>query len=97
MNKKILGAVLGLGVLMTSAAASAHVDVAVGIGVPGGYGGGYGGGYYAPAQPVYVAPQPAYVGYGYGDGWREREWRREQWRHEQWRREHGRERRGYGY
>jgi hypothetical protein len=89
MNKKILGAVLGLGVLMASAAASAHVDVAVGIGVPGGY--------YAPAQPVYVAPRPAYVGYGYGDGWREREWRREQWRHEQWRREHGRERRGYGY
>ena len=46
MNKKILGAVLGLSVLMVSAAASAHVNVDVGIGVPG---------YYAP-QPVYVAP-----------------------------------------
>jgi hypothetical protein len=84
MNKKILGAVLGLGVLMASAAASAHVNVAVGIGVPG----------------AYVAPQPAYVvngdyGYGYHDGWRERERRRE-WRHEQWRHERWHEHHGYG-
>jgi hypothetical protein len=93
MNKKILGAVLGLSVLMVSAAAYAHVDVAVGIGVPG---------YYAP-QPVYVAP-PVAVAYGYGgyggyrdEGWREREWHRREWRHEQWRENHWRERRGYGY
>src|SRR5260370_30104949 len=57
MNKKILGAVLGLSALMVSPAASAHVDVSVGIGVPG---------YYAPA-PGYVAPPPpVVVGYGYG-------------------------------
>src|SRR5471032_268282 len=94
MNKKILGAVLGLSVLMVSAAAYAHVDVAVGIGVPG---------YYAPA-PVYVAPPPVVVGYGYGgyggyrdEGRREREWRHREWRHEAWRENHERDRRGYGY
>jgi hypothetical protein len=91
MNKKILGAVLGLSVLMVSAAASAHVNVDVGIGVPG---------YYAP-QPVYVAP-PVVVGYGYGgyrdEGRRERQWRHREWRHEAWRENHGRgDRRGYGY
>jgi hypothetical protein len=86
MNKKILGAVLGVTVLAASTAASAHVDLAVGIGVPG---------YYAP-PPVYVAPPPVAVAYGYGgyDDWRERQWReRHEWRERQWRHEERREQR----
>ena len=89
MNKKMIGAVLGLAVLAASTAASAHVDLAVGIGVPA---------YYAAPQPVYVAPPPvavAYGGYGDYDGWREREWReRREWRRERhWRHEERREER----
>ncbi|MDR5751942.1 MULTISPECIES: hypothetical protein [unclassified Caballeronia] len=94
MNKTILGAVLGLTVLAASTAASAHVDVAVGIGVPG---------YYAAPQPVYVAPPPVAVAYGYGgyDDWRGREWRERRewherhWRHEAHREERWRERHGW--
>jgi arsenate reductase len=93
MNKKILGAVLGVAVLAASSAASAHVDLAVGIGVPG---------YYAAPQPVYVAPPPPVAvayGYGYDDGgWRAREWRERRerhWRHEARREERWRERHGW--
>ena len=80
MNKKILGAVLGVGILAVSAAASAHVDVAVGLVVPGAV--------YAP-QPTYVAPAPVAVAYGGYDDWRaresrEREWRRHEWREHEW-------------
>jgi hypothetical protein len=89
MNKKILGAVLGVAVLAVSTAASAHVDVAIGLGVPGVV--------YAP-QPVYVAPPPvAYapapvaVAYGDDDGWRAREWRAREWREREWRRHEWRE------
>jgi hypothetical protein len=96
MNKKVLGAVLGLAVLGVSTAASAHVDVAIGLGVP----------LLVPAQPVYEAPPPpppvvvaqapVVVGYGYGDGpdwrerraWREREWHRREWREREWREHH---------
>ncbi|MFM0063611.1 hypothetical protein [Paraburkholderia aspalathi] len=103
MNKKILGAALGLAVLAASTAASAHVDVAIGLGIPGAV--------YAPAEPVYAppppvvyAPAPVAVAYG-GDGdwrarewherreWREREWRRREWREHEWRERH--EWRGY--
>lgn len=82
MNKKaIIGAVLGLGVLVASTAASAHVDVAIGVGVPT---------YVAP-QPVYAAPMPVRYGY-YNDDWRARRWHDERaWRHEQWRREEWRD------
>ncbi|WGS42010.1 hypothetical protein LFL97_00225 [Burkholderia sp. JSH-S8] len=89
MNRKLLGAVLGIAVLAASGAASAHVDVAVGIGVPG---------VYAAPAPVYAAPPPvayappvmvAPVGYRYDDWrareWREREWRRHEWREHEWR------------
>ncbi|SIO71976.1 hypothetical protein SAMN05444172_8352 [Burkholderia sp. GAS332] len=97
MNKKILGAALGLAVLAASTAASAHVDVAVGLGIPAAV--------YAPAEPVYAqppavvyAPAPVAVAYGGDDDWRarerrEREWRRQEWRQHQWR-EH-RDWRGY--
>ena len=74
MNKKLVTAVIGIGVaaLGMSKAASAHVDLAVGIGIPG-------PAYIAP-EPVYVAPpQVAYAPVQYwrgDDGWREREWRR---------------------
>jgi hypothetical protein len=74
MNKRILGAILGVVVLAASTAASAHVDVAIGLGVPGAV--------YAPAEPAYVAPPPvAYapapvaVAYDRYDDWRAREWR----------------------
>ena len=85
MNKKILGAALGLAVLAASTAASAHVDVAIGLGIPGAV--------YAPAEPVYApappvvyAPAPVAVAYGGGDDWRAREWRRHEWReHRDWR------------
>lgn len=70
MNKKILGAALGLAVLAASSAASAHVDVAIGLGVPGAV--------YVPAEPVYASPPvvygPAPVAVAYGDDWRAREW-----------------------
>lgn len=93
MNKKLIGALIGLAVLGASTAASARVDLAIGVGFPGAV--------YAPAQPVYVAPQPAYVapvGYWRGDdGWREREWRRREWREHQWREHEWRERRWGGY
>ena len=92
MNKKILGAALGLAVLAASTAASAHVDVAIGLGIPGTL--------YAPAEPVYAppppvvyAPAPVAVAYGGGDDWRAREWRRQEWREHEWR-EH-RDWRGY--
>ena len=69
MNKKILGAALGLAVLAASTAASAHVDVAIGLGIPGAV--------YAPAEPVYAppppvvyAPAPVAVAYGGDDDWR---------------------------
>ncbi|MFM0148489.1 hypothetical protein [Paraburkholderia sp. RL18-085-BIA-A] len=88
MNKKILGAALGLAVL----AASAHVDVAIGLGIPGAV--------YAPAEPVYAppppvvyAPAPVAVAYGGDDDWRAREWREREWRRQEWR-EH--DRRGHG-
>ena len=84
MNKKILGAALGLAVLAASTAASAHVDVAIGLGIPGAV--------YAPAEPVYAppppvvyAPAPVAVAYGGGDDWRAREWRRQEWREHEWR------------
>jgi hypothetical protein len=84
MNKKILGAVLGVAALAVSTAASAHVDVAIGLGVPGAV--------YAP-QPVYVAPAPVAVAYGgYDDGWRAREWREHEWRRREWREHEWRER-----
>jgi hypothetical protein len=100
MNKKIVGAALGLAVLAASSAASAHVDVAVGLGIRGAA--------YAPEQPVYVtpapvayAPAPVAVAYRGDDDWRarewherrewrEREWRRHEWREHEWR-EHGRD------
>jgi hypothetical protein len=95
MNKKILGAVLGVAVLAASSAASAHVDVAIGLGVP----------VYSAPQPVYVAPPPvayAPVVYGgYDDDWRARAWREREWRRREWREHEGRdrewhERRGWG-
>ncbi|NRO96683.1 hypothetical protein GWC77_12205 [Paraburkholderia sp. NMBU_R16] len=97
MNKKLVGALIGLTVLGVSSAASAHVDLAIGVGIPAPV-------YVAP-QPVYVAPPaPAYaapvaVGYYRGDDWREREWRRREWREHEWREHQWRERRwgGYGY
>lgn len=82
MKKKILGAVLGVAVLVVSTAASAHVDVAIGLGVPGVV--------YAP-QPVYApppvayAPAPVAVAYGGYDDWRAREWREHEWRRREWR------------
>lgn len=87
MNRKMLGAVLGVAVLMASGAASAHVDVAIGLGVPG---------VYAPPPPVYVAPPAVYapvaVGYrGYDDGWRAREWLEHEWRRREWREHEWRE------
>jgi hypothetical protein len=97
MNKKLVAAVLGVGIaaLAMSKAASAHVDLAVGIGFPSPV-------VVAPA-PVYVAPQPAYVapapvavGYWRGDdGWREREWRRREWREHEWREREWRGHRGW--
>ncbi|KAA1004244.1 hypothetical protein FVF58_33330 [Paraburkholderia panacisoli] len=89
MNRKIIGAALGLAVLAASSAASAHVDVAVGLGVPVAV---------QAAPPVYVDHPAAYgpapvpvVHRGY-DGWREREWReRREWREHEWRREQWRE------
>ncbi|MFM0208971.1 hypothetical protein PQQ96_16325 [Paraburkholderia sediminicola] len=83
MNKKIVGAALGLAFLAASSVASAHVDVAVGIGIPVGV--------YAPPPPVYLArpvvygPAPVAVAYGGYNGWRGREWREQEWRREQWR------------
>ncbi|MFM0691889.1 hypothetical protein SCB29_07050 [Paraburkholderia sp. SIMBA_055] len=101
MNKKIVGAALGLAVLAASSVASAHVNLAVGVGIPVGV--------YAP-QPVYVAPPVAYgpapVAVAYGgyraydgrDGWRERrEWREREWRREHWREHEWRERQRWGY
>ncbi|MFL9886544.1 hypothetical protein PQR66_26115 [Paraburkholderia agricolaris] len=92
MNKKIVGAALGLAFLAASSIASAHVDIAVGVGIPVGV--------VAPppiyaAPPVAYGPAPvtvAYDGYGgYGD-WRAREWReRREWREHEWRREQWRE------
>ncbi len=62
MNKKIVGAALGLAVLAASSVASAHVNLAVGVGIPVGV--------YAP-QPVYVAPPVAYGSCrGRGSLWR---------------------------
>jgi hypothetical protein len=97
MNKKILGAILGVGVLVASASASAHVDVAVGIGVPG---------VYAAPQAVYGGPPVAVAyggdggGYGYDDrrerAWRHHEWREQQWRREAWREHRWQERHGWG-
>ncbi|RAS33149.1 hypothetical protein [Paraburkholderia bryophila] len=91
MNKKILGAALGLAVLAASTEASAHVDAAIGLGIPGAV--------YAPAEPVYAspppvmyAPAPVAVAYGGDDDWRAREWRgRREWREREWRRQEWRE------
>ena len=85
MNKRLVGAALGVAALVASATASAHVDVGIGVGIPG---------------PVYVAPPPVYVqpppvvyaappvvAYGEDDDWRAREWREHrEWRERQWRR-----------
>jgi len=86
MNKKILGAVLGLTVLAASSAASAHVDLAIGVGIPAPV-------VVAPPPSVYVAPAVVPVGYvGYEDWrarqWHEREWRERQWRRDEWRAHH---------
>jgi hypothetical protein len=90
MNRKIVGAALGLAVLAASSVASAHVNVAVGLGIPVAV--------YAPPPPVYVAPPVVYeaapvaVAYGGDDDWRARQWReRREWREREWRREQWRE------
>jgi hypothetical protein len=89
MNRKIIGAALGLAILAASSAASAHVDVAIGLGLPVAV---------EAAPPVYVGPPVAYerrpvpVVYGGDGGWRAREWReRREWREHEWRRESWRE------
>jgi hypothetical protein len=94
MNRKIMGAALGLAILAASSAASAHVDVAIGLGLPV---------VVETAPSVYVGPPVAYerapvpVVYGGDGGWREREWRerewreRREWREHEWRRERWRE------
>lgn len=90
MNKKILGAALGLAIL----AASAHVDVAIGLGIPGAV--------YAPTElvdapppPVVYAPAPFSVAYGGDDDWRACEWREREWRRPEWRAHERRERRDW--
>jgi hypothetical protein len=90
MNRKIIGAALGLAILAASSAASAHVDVAVGVGIPVAI--------QAPPPPVLVerpvvyGPAPVAVDYRDDDDWRERRWReRREWREHEWRREHWRE------
>ncbi|WP_025596756.1 hypothetical protein [Burkholderia sp. WSM2230] len=102
MNKKIVGAALGLAVLAVSSVASAEVNLAVGVGIPVGV--------YAPPPPVYVAPPVAYgpapVAVAYGgyreyderDAWRaRREWREHEWRREHWREQQWREHARWGY
>lgn len=90
MNRKIIGAVLGLAVLAASSAASAHMDLAVEVGMPVGVA--------APPPPVYVerpaayGPAPMAVAYRDYDDWRARRWReRREWREHEWRREQWRE------
>ncbi|MEW9583553.1 hypothetical protein [Paraburkholderia sp. DGU8] len=89
MNRKIIGAALGLAILAASCAASAHVDVAVGPGLPVAV---------ETAPSVYIGPPVAYerapvaVAYRDDGGWRAREWReRREWREHEWRRESWRE------
>jgi hypothetical protein len=93
MNKKLVSAVIGVGIaaFAMSKAASAHVDIGVGIGIP------VVPTYVEPA-PVYVAPPPVAVGYWQGDdGWRERQWRRREWREHEWREHEWREHHGGGW
>lgn len=86
MNKTILGFVLGAAALVTSTAASAHVDVALGVEVPGAA--------YVPVQTAYLAPPavayapaPVATAWRSDDDWRAREWREREWREHE-RREH---------
>jgi hypothetical protein len=91
MNRKIIGAALGLAILGASSVASAHVDVAVGVGMPVAI-------IQAPPPPVQVVrpvvygPAPVAAGYRDDDDWRARRWReRREWREHEWRREQWRE------
>ncbi|QQC66176.1 hypothetical protein [Paraburkholderia ginsengisoli] len=100
MNRKIIGAALGLVILAVSSAASAHVDVAVGVGIPLGV-------QTSPppieiGRPVAYGPAPLAVDYRDDGDWRarrwreHREWREHEWRREQWREHEAREHRRWG-